>query len=89
MRFPLRPSSGAGWRLLYARKSRLGNAPRAFAQIVRMNASRPANKQMPAAKAVSSEYAVSIAIMQPFENDGGISKTAAQITVGHSGIGLA
>jgi hypothetical protein len=60
-----------------------------FAQIVRMNASRPVNKQMPAAKATSNEKAKSIATMQLFENDNGFSNIAAQITVVHSGIGLA
>jgi hypothetical protein len=43
--------------LLYARTTRPGNAPAALAQIVRINASRPVNKQMPAAKAAGNEYA--------------------------------
>jgi hypothetical protein len=89
MRFPLRPSSSAGWRLLYARKTRLGNAPTALAQIVRMNASRPVNKQMPAAKAASKEQAADIETAQPFENDGGFFRNAAQIIVVHNGIGFA
>jgi hypothetical protein len=54
-----------------------------------MNASRPVNKQMPAAKAANKESATHIATAQPFENDDGFCKELAQIVVVHNGIGLA
>jgi hypothetical protein len=75
--------------LLYARKARRCNAAAALAQIVRMNASRPVNKQMPAAKAAGKESATHIVTGQPFENDGGFCKEAVDIIVVHNGIGLA
>jgi hypothetical protein len=54
-----------------------------------MNASRPVNKQMPAAKAASKESATHSATGQPFENDGGFWQEAVDISVVHNGIGLA
>jgi hypothetical protein len=84
MRFPPHPSSRAGWRLLYARKSRLGNVTRAFAQIVRMNASRPVNKQMPAAKAASNELAADIEAynhLKTFENPSGRRRLSTLYTM--------
>jgi hypothetical protein len=88
MRFP-HPRLHPQARVCSTREKYVSATPAALAQIVRMNASRPVNKQMPAAKAASKEQAADIETAQPFENDGGFFSEGAQIIVVHNGIGFA